>query len=289
MWLKELRLTPIEPMPREPDDRSNPRPVLSVVIPMYREASRIGPTLEDAVATLRGGGRASEIILVDDGSPDGTVNAVKPWVTDVRQGNLERVVLVKHGSNRGKGAAVRTGMAAARGEWRLMMDADNAARVGEVERLMAKADLGVSMVCGSRNTEDAAVRAQFFRKASGLIFRAALGLMGLNLLKDTQCGFKLYRRDVAELVTKLGREDRFAFDLEHLLLAKKLGRIVEVGIAWEHKTGGTVNPIVDGLKMLREAARIRWRFLRERPAAVVEVKPSAASRIESPFEPVERR
>jgi hypothetical protein len=86
-------------------------------------------------------------------------------------------------------------------------------------------------------------------------------VLGLNLLRDTQCGFKLYRADVARAIVKLGREDRFAFDLEHLLIASRLGPIAEVGIAWEHKDGGTVSPVRDGLKMLREAARIRWRFM----------------------------
>lgn len=243
---------------------------------MYREARRIGETLTDAVATLARGPRSAELVLVDDGSPDGTVEVVRPWLTETPNGNLRRVVLVKHGVNRGKGAAVRTGLAAARGRWRLMMDADNAAKVGEVERLWVRAGEGASMVCGSRNSTDSRVRAQVFRKLSGGLFRVALGAMGLNLLRDTQCGFKLYRADVAEFIARVGREDRFAFDLEHLLIAKKLGTIVEVGIAWEHKDGGTVNPVVDGLKMLREAARIRWRFLRERPAAELEMKPAGA-------------
>jgi dolichyl-phosphate beta-glucosyltransferase len=109
-------------------------------------------------------------------------------------------------------------------------------------------------------------------------------MLGLNLLRDTQCGFKLYRADAARAVVALGREDRFAFDLEHLLLASRLGKLSEVGIAWEHKDGGTVRPIRDGLKMLREAARIRLRFLRDGraervlAASQVELKPEGASR-----------
>lgn len=236
--------------------------VLSVVVPMYKEAARIGATLDDLTATLAGSAvGGAEIILVDDGSPDATAAVVVPWLTQTQRGNLLRVVLVRHAVNRGKGAAVRTGLAAASGRWVLMMDADNAARVRELERLWPLALRGCAMVCGSRNTRDARVTSRAFRRLSGGIFRLALGVLGLNLLRDTQCGFKLYRADVARAVVKLGREDRFAFDLEHLLLAKGLGRIVEVGIAWEHKDGGTVSPVRDGLRMLREAARIRWRFV----------------------------
>jgi dolichyl-phosphate beta-glucosyltransferase len=178
--------------------------------------------------------------------------------------------------NRGKGAAVRTGLAVARGRWRLMMDADNAARVREVERLFpSTSDPRVALVCGSRNAEGAQVQSRAFRRFAGLVFRAALGALGLNLLRDTQCGFKLYRADLAKVIAKVGREDRFAFDLEHLLIAKRTGLIREVGIAWEHKDGGTVSPIRDGVRMLIRAARIRSRFLIARPNTLVEPKPLA--------------
>jgi dolichyl-phosphate beta-glucosyltransferase len=258
---------------------------LSVIVPMYKEAARIAETIRDLIDTLDHGAgvltgqQSAEIILVDDGSPDGTVRVVTPFLTEARRGHLARVALVRHPANRGKGAAVRTGLAAARGEWRLMMDADNAAKVDQVARLWPHATRSSAMVCGSRNTADARVRARAFRKLSGTLFRLALSGLGLNLLRDTQCGFKLYRRDAAELIVATGREDRFAFDLEHLLLAKRLGRLVEVGIAWEHKDGGTVNPVRDGLKMLHEAARIRLRFLRDRvravqPSSQIEPKPA---------------
>jgi dolichyl-phosphate beta-glucosyltransferase len=269
--------------------------VLSVVVPMYKEAARVGETLDDLVATLAAGAYLSEIILVDDGSPDATAAVVQPWLSEIPQGaagNLGRVVLVRHAVNRGKGAAVRTGLAAATGQWVLMMDADNAARVREVARLWPLTPHRPAMVCGSRNTCDARVTTRASRRFFGRIFRLALGVLRLNLLHDTQCGFKLYRADVARAVVRLGREDGFAFDLEHLLIASRMGPIAEVGIAWEHKGGGTVNPVLDGLRMLRDAARIRWRFLTERgldhgePAtapsqglsgAVIVVKPQAAS------------
>ncbi|MFN9930224.1 MAG: glycosyltransferase [bacterium] len=290
----DFRRTPLAPT-GPTLERAGVGVVLSVVVPMYKEAARIEETLDDLVATLAAGAYLSEIILVDDGSPDATAAVVQPWLSEIPQGavgNLGRVVLVRHAVNRGKGAAVRTGLAAAAGQWVLMMDADNAARVREVARLWPLTPHRPAMVCGSRNTSDARVASRASRRFFGRIFRLALGVLRLNLLRDTQCGFKLYRADVARAVVRLGREDGFAFDLEHLLIASRMGPIAEVGIAWEHKGGGTVNPVLDGLRMLRDAARIRWRFMTERgldhgePAtapspglsgAVIVVKPQAAS------------
>ncbi|MEO1715693.1 MAG: glycosyltransferase [Planctomycetota bacterium] len=237
-----------------------PANLLSVVIPMYRESARIVPTVQDVIATLRDRRTPSEVVLVDDGSTDDTVETVQPFLTDAGDGSIERVTLVRFEKNRGKGAAVRAGLAEARGDWRLMMDADNAARVAEVDKLLAHANGNVGLVAGSRSADGAIVEAQGFRKLTGLIFKVALLALGLRLAKDTQCGFKLYRADVAEAIAKHGIEDRFAFDLEHLLLTQRLGtRVKEVGIRWQHIDGSQVSPIVDGIKMLYQAACIRFR------------------------------
>ncbi len=214
----------------------------------------------DVISTLRDRPTPSEVVLVDDGSTDDTVQTVQPFLTEVGEGTIERVTLVRFEKNRGKGAAVRAGLAEARGAWRLMMDADNAARVMEVDKLFEHAKGEVGLVAGSRSAEGAIVQAQGFRKLTGLIFKSALLVLGLRLARDTQCGFKLYRADVAEAIAAHGVEDRFAFDLEHLLLTQRLGaRVREVGIRWVHVDGSQVSPIVDGLKMLRQAARIRFR------------------------------
>ncbi|QOJ00595.1 MAG: glycosyltransferase [Phycisphaeraceae bacterium] len=262
---------------------------LSVVIPMYREAGRIGATLADAAGWLAGWGEVSELILVDDGSPDGTAGAVEPWVREGARGNLSRVVLLRHGVNRGKGAAVRTGLSAARGSWCLMMDADNSARVREVERLWA-GRVGAVMVCGSRNAAGSRVVTRWTRRAMGRCFHAALRVMGMAMLRDTQCGFKLYRGDLARGVSGLGREDRFAFDLEHVLIARRWWRALggegegvrEVGIEWAHAEGGTVRPVRDGVSMLWRAGVIRWRGVPGLEGAVrrgveVEAKPAGAA------------
>lgn len=234
--------------------------MLSVVIPMYRESDRIESTLRDVMETLRTRGHPSEVILVDDGSGDATIETVRPHLRDRAVGSIQRVVLVRFDRNRGKGAAVRAGLAEARGSWRLMMDADNAARVLEVDRLLAHAKGDVGIVAGSRSVPGSQVDAKGFRRLTGFLFKSSLRVMGLRLARDTQCGFKLYRADLAEAIVGAGVEDRFAFDIEHLLLTRRLGlSVAEVGIRWRHIDGGQISPVIDGLRMLGRAALIRFR------------------------------
>lgn len=233
---------------------------ISVIIPMYREAARIGETLRDAIPCLAAAAQTCEIILVDDGSPDNTLARITPFLAHSPNGSLRSVQLVRHERNRGKGAAIRTGLSAAAGSWRLVMDADNAATVRELPKLFAAIEPGVGLVAGSRVAPGAVVDAVPGRRIAGSMFKVALRLLGLDLLADTQCGFKLYRSDLAGLVVAHGQEDGYAFDLEHLLITQAAGlRFVEVGIEWRHKDGGQVRPVVDGLKMLRRAAAIRAR------------------------------
>ncbi|HZW08304.1 MAG TPA: glycosyltransferase, partial [Phycisphaerales bacterium] len=237
-------------------------------------------TLQDLVPTLAAGSRASELLLVDDGSPDETVAAAMPFIDAGPRGSLLSLRLLRHRRNLGKGAAVRTGLAAARGRWRLIMDADNAATIREVEKLFPRVGSGVGLVAGSRVAPGAAVDAVPSRRLAGLFFKAALRVMRLDLLADTQCGFKLYRADLAEQVAAHGREDGYAFDLEHLLIARACGvNVEEVGIAWTHRDGGQVRPVRDGLRMLRRALSIRARarelagLVRTLPATQPEARP----------------
>lgn len=271
------------------------RPVfLSVVVPMFREARRVGTTLSDLIPALRVGTGSSELVLVDDGSDDATVEVVRPFLSEVPDGSLRSVRLVRFERNRGKGAAVRAGLGAARGGWRLLMDADNACHVSEVGKLLAEAErTGVGMVIGSRRVAGAVVTSKASRRLAGGIFRASLWPLGLALAQDTQCGFKLYRADFADVIVRLAREDRFAFDLEHLLIAKRGGfGIAEVGVVWTHVDGGTVRPIRDGVKMLLRAVVIRGRHLgpvasaaRSAPTSEIEAKPLAGEALAAPREP----
>lgn len=257
-------------------------PALSVVIPMYREAHRIGPTLDDAIPWLRAWSRTSELILVNDGSPDDTLGAVGPYLTEEPEGALRRVSLVSYEANRGKGGAVREGLARATGSAALVMDADNAATIREIERLLPALGDGVGIVAGSRESDDAQVDAVAFRRLTGSIFRTALALMGMGVIRDTQCGYKLYTREAVDIVARYASEDGYIFDLEHMLLARKAGLdIAERGIRWAHVEGGQVHAMRDGVRMLAQSARLKARLrsvrierATTRPAVTLEPKPS---------------
>ncbi|MEO0513177.1 MAG: glycosyltransferase [Planctomycetota bacterium] len=245
--------------PRSADNTDVPD--LSVVIPMYNEQDRIGRTLDDALSWLREQPFSSEVVLVDDGSTDRTREVVAPLLTDAGANEKPVVRLVSYGQNRGKGAAVVEGLRAARSEQTLMMDADNAASVREVLKLFRAMGDGVGLVAGSREAPDADVEAIATRRLTGALFRTALGLLGLNLIRDTQCGFKLYSRAAVDTVVEHAREPGFVFDLEHLALTRMAGlSVVERGIRWRHVDGSKVSPIADGLKMLSRAAKLRTRL-----------------------------
>lgn len=237
------------------------RPDLSVIIPMYNESGRVRETFADVARTLSEASWRAEVVLVDDGSTDSTPAIAKTLIESVTPFDLVTYRMVEHGRNRGKGAAVRTGLAASTGRWRLMMDADNAARLVEVNKLFAAAgETGAGLIAGSRSVVGSDVDAQPFRKLTGGVYKLALAGMGLAMLHDTQCGFKLYRGDLADEIARHAAEDGFAFDIEHLLLARRAGvGLSEVGIRWQHRAGGQINPVIDGIKMLGQAARIRVR------------------------------
>lgn len=270
---------------------------LSVVIPMYQESARIGPTVRDVSRTIRDpaasgldGVRFVSVHLVDDGSGDGTARAARRAIERSGGGSVDGSVfdVVSHGTNRGKGAAVRTGLAAALNgsreppHWILMMDADNAARLGEVGKLLgargASGSGPVDLVLGSRRVPDAEVDAALGRRLAGLLYVGLLRSLGLRLARDPQCGFKLYSARAARVMLRYATEDRFAFDIEHVLLCHRAGlRTAEVGIAWRHVEGGTVRPLRDGVSMLRAARRIARRHRETRVSLAAPPAPPAAS------------
>lgn len=244
-------------------DSGDVKPDLSVVVPAYNESGRIERALAEVTRFLEGRGRNWEVIVIDDGSSDQTALMVQRFHAGDR-----RVQLVRHGKNRGKGAAVRTGVAATRGAKVLVMDADLATPISEldvVERVLAE---GAQVVAGSRAAPGANVtRAQsplrvLLGRAGNLWIRA-LAVPGIQ---DTQCGFKLFDGDVARKLFALCREDRFGIDIEALCIARRhlRVRVAEVGVRWEHQDGSKVR-WKDYVDVLVKVPQIVWSVMRLPP------------------------
>ena len=236
-------------------------PQLSVVIPAFNEERRLGSTLERVVTYFSAQPFAWEVLAVDDGSADGTAALVE------RSSVAEpRVRLVRVGSNRGKGNAVRAGFLEARGELVLFSDADLSTPIEEFERLRVALD-GLpprDIAIGSRALPDSDVRVrqniirQTMGKTFNLIVRLATGLS----LHDTQCGFKLFRRESAQRVFRAQRLEGFAFDVELLFLANRHGlSIAEVPVAWINSPDSRVHVVRDSARMFRDVLRIRLNAL----------------------------
>jgi dolichyl-phosphate beta-glucosyltransferase len=229
----------------------------SIVVPAHNERARLPPTLERILAWCRAERPAFEVLVVDDGSTDGTAARVRELAASAPE-----LQVLELGRNRGKGAAVRAGVLAARGERILFCDADLATPIEELARLDAALDRGADVAIGSRALpeSDIRVRQHRGRELMGRTFNALVQLVGVRGIRDTQCGFKLFRRAVGQALFADATIERFAFDVEILWLARARGhRIDEVPIAWRHVDESKVSPGRDAARMLVDLARIRWR------------------------------
>jgi dolichyl-phosphate beta-glucosyltransferase len=230
-------------------------PDLSVIIPAYNEELRLEPTVRDAVAYFRSTGRPFELIVVDDGSRDDT-SALAHRLSE----ELSEVRLIRLAANHGKGYAVRTGVVNARGRSVLFADADGATPFQEIERLESALAEGAEVAIGSRALEAQGVRVQakFYRRVIGRTFHALVELLTVRNVKDTQCGFKLFRAPVAHDLFSRMRMNGFSFDVELLVMAGRRGyRVAEVPVNWTHQPGSKVNLTVDSLHMALDLFRIR--------------------------------
>lgn len=234
-------------------------PDITVVIPAYDEADRLERTVRDAVAYFRADGRPCELIVVDDGSRDDTSGLAR------RLGDeLPEVRLIRLAANHGKGYAVRTGVVNARGRTVLFADADGATPWAELVRLEAALDAGADLAVGSRALHAAgvSVKAKLYRRVIGRVFHALVELLTVRNVKDTQCGFKLFRAPVAHDLFSRMRMNGFSFDVEVLVMAGRRGyRVAEVPVNWEHQPGSKVNLTVDSLRMAVDLFRIRGHCL----------------------------
>lgn len=212
---------------------------LSVVVPAYNEEKRLPQTLATIGDYLKKQAYGYEIIVVNDGSKDGTGRAAENLIGKI--GNLK---LIDNRINRGKGYVVRQGMLAANGKIRLFTDSDNSTPIGEIEKLLPYFGQGYDMVIGSRDAKGARLDPpqplyrRFLGEAFGLLSNIIAGTWGIS---DTQCGFKAMTGQAAKEILPKCEIDRFAFDPEILAIAKKRKlKIKEVGILWKNDTGGTI-------------------------------------------------
>lgn len=235
---------------------------LSVVIPVYNERDRISSTLPRVFEYLRGYVEPCELIVVDDGSTDGTPDRVRELIR-----NAPNACLISDAANHGKGYAVRKGMLEARGQYLLFSDADLSAPIAEADRLLEPLKNGYDVVIGSRalKREWIQVRQSWVRENAGKLFNLALRCITQLPFEDTQCGFKGFRREAARRIFPLQIIPGFGFDAELLYIAKKLGcRTLEVPVHWAHSEGTKVRMWRDGRRMVMDLVRIRWNDARGR-------------------------
>jgi dolichyl-phosphate beta-glucosyltransferase len=228
-----------------------------VIIPAFNEAARLPRVLDEVVEYLDGRGQPWEILVVDDGSTDGTPDMVQAMAR-----RHPGIRLIRCPRNEGKGAAVRRGMLAARGAWRLFTDADGATPIAELKRLEIALGAGADVAIGSRGLADPAVSvgARRHRVVAGRIFNRIVAWAGLRGIADSQCGFKAFSAAVAVALFEPLRTRGFAFDVELLLHARRRGyRITEVPVNWTDKPGSKSSVVRDGPRMIWQILQARRR------------------------------
>jgi len=231
---------------------------LEIVIPAFNEAGRLPTSLRRIAKHLARSPQwlPAGLIVVDDGSTDGTAAAAR----EVELPAGVTLLVLAHDRNRGKGAAVRTGMAATTATMVLISDADLAAPIEELEQLAAEATRD-SFVIGSRavRRDLIFVRQPVYRDLMGRTFNLLVRALLVPGVHDTQCGFKLLPGRLATGIASVQRLDGFAYDVEMLVLARRWGyRVREVGVRWHHVEASRVAPLRHSLQMLRDLLRLTW-------------------------------
>jgi len=250
---------------------SSINPLLSIVIPTYNEKQRIGATIEKVAAFVVQQPYPIEVLVVDDGSSDGTADLVDA----LRTGN-ERISTLR-GDHRGKAYTVRTGMLAAKGDYVLFSDADLSTPIEEVTRFLPFLQDGYDVVIGSREAPGAQRYDEpAFRHLMGRIFTRMVQVITGQRFEDTQCGFKAFSRRAAKIIFSrvqlyganspvIAHSKVTGFDVELLFLARKEGmRIREVPVRWYYSPGSKVDPLRDSWQNLMDVVKVRLNDVRGR-------------------------
>lgn len=231
---------------------------LSVIIPAYNEAARLGKTLRAVVDYLRQSSPDAEVIVVDDGSSDQTAALARQVFNESRD---LRTAVISYKSNLGKGRAVRLGLLAARGDVALFSDADLSTPISEAPKLIEPIVKGqCDVTFGSRALDRRliGVHQPWRREQGGRIFNLVVRLATGLPFWDTQCGFKAFRMTVCRPLVEAATVDRFGFDVELLYLAFRAGlNLKEIPVRWDHNEGSKVSVVSDSFRMLNEVSLIR--------------------------------
>ena len=232
-------------------------PYLSIVVPAYNEARRLPRTLDTLRGFFREFTRTVEVLIVVEQGSDGTLE-----IASEAARQQENFLAIDSGPRRGKGHAVRTGMLRARGELVFYMDADLSVPLGEIAAFLAYFEIHpeVDVLLGNRqHVRSRIVRRQSaLREQMGKTFNRLLQTLGLASLHDTQCGFKAFRRAPAQAIFSRQMLDGFAFDVEVLLLAARLGfQIADLPVEWRNSADSRVRLVRDSVAMFRDMLRVR--------------------------------
>lgn len=229
---------------------------LSVIIPAYNEEKRLPESLQKIRAFLSRQPYASEVLVVDDGSKDKTCETAEAAL----RGFPHRVL--KNPGNRGKGYSVRHGMMEAAGEYLLFSDADLSTPIEEVQKFLPALEKEYDVVIGSRAMDQSKikVRQNFIREGMGKTFNFLARLLTFRGIKDSQCGFKAFRRAAGRDLFSRQTLDGFGFDVEIVYLAQKLGyKLLEAPVVWLNSPQSKVRLLSDPLDMFADLVRIRWK------------------------------
>jgi dolichyl-phosphate beta-glucosyltransferase len=245
----------------QPASRSEPQ--LSVIVPCFKESTRLPATLPRMVEFLEGCGHSYELLIVDDGSPDDTSEIASQAAL-----RNPRVHVHRYEPNRGKGFAVAYGAARTRGEWVLFTDADLSTPLEELHRMIPYLERGFDVVIASRGLKDSVlkIRQPWYRERLGRMLNVVIRKLSGLRFRDTQCGFKLFSRqaalDVFPNLTVCG----WMFDVEALILARKQGYdIAEVPVTWINSDESRLNIFQALPKVVRELLHIRMHWWRRQP------------------------
>jgi len=236
-------------------------PLVTVVVPVFNEQERIAGSLYKIKDFLSEQSYTTSLLIIDDGSKDLSSEIIKfVDIYGAEMKNQPSGSLLENIKNVGKGYSIAKGLLVAKGDYIVFTDADLSTPIEAMESVLRKFDEGYDIVIGSRNLKASSVSNRpFSRQCASKAFNLITRVLGLTQVRDSQCGFKAYRRDIARVIADQQKTIGFGFDVEHLYIAKKLGyRIAEVPVQWRHDNNSTLSLFSDSFSMFFDLLRIRW-------------------------------